>query len=364
MNARFAASYVVAAFIRALFAAAVALLPTPWAIAQTAAPLIDDEAYTHPQRMVQIERGRRINLYCLGSGSPTVVFDSGLAGETSDWGLVQPKIAPSTRTCSYDRAGIGFSDPARRAGSSINIVDDLHRLLVTARISPPYILVGHSYGGLNVRLFASRFPTEVIGMVLVEPQPEDWIIKDIKRLQPQWETGVFEPRLARQRACLAESLTGFKPDSELYKKCVLEGSDERLSDAINAAHLRLYARPAYQRALISEEECVFGTISGAQVRAARKGLGTMPLIVLTRSPDTSALAPNESAESRNAIYEAWVKRENEIASLSLQGMNRVIQDTGHYIQLSQPKAVTDAIGQVLDAAEEQQRKRGPSLPDR
>ena len=90
----------------------------------------------------------------------------------------------------------------------------------------------------------------------------------------------------------------------------------------------------------------------------------MPLIVLTRSPDTSALAPNESAESRNAIYEAWVKRENEIASLSLQGMNRVIQDTGHYIQLSQPKAVTDAIGQVLDAAEEQQRKRGPSFPAR
>ncbi len=351
MSAQPAANNVARVRITPWLVAAMGLFTSTLAIAQTSAakpaPLIDDEAYTHPQRMVRIERGRRLNLYCVGKGSPTVVFDSAVGGDSSDWGLVQPKIAPSTRACSYDRAGIGFSDAAKRASSSINIVDDLHRLLVAAHIGPPYVMVGHSYGTLNVQLFAARFPAEVAGMVLVDPQPQEWI-NDIKRLLPHWQTDEFEPMIARQRTCVAASLAGFKPGTDLYKKCV-DWSDPRFSDSINAAHLRIYSRPAYQRALLSEDENVYGGISEDQVRDGRKGFGAMPLIVLTRSPNTSPLAPNETAESRDAIYQAWVQRENEIASLSSRGVNKVIPDTGHFIQLQQPAAVIDAIDQILNA---------------
>ena len=359
MRSQFAANNVAGVLIMLWFVAAMGLFTSTLTMAQAVttkpAPLIDDEAYTHPQLMVQIERGRRLNLYCAGKGSPTVVFDSALGDDTSDWGLVQPKIAQSTRACSYDRAGIGFSDPARRASSSINIVDDLHRLLVAAHVNPPYIMVGHSYGTLNVQLFAAHFPIEVVGMVLLDPQPQEWM-NDIKRLVPHWQTDEFEPKIARQRACVAESLAGFTPNSDLYKKCV-GGSDERFSDSINAAHLTLYSRPAYQRALLSEDENVYGGISEDQVRDGRKSFGAMPLIVLTRSPNTSPLAPDETAESRDAIYQAWVQRENEIASLSSSGVNKVIPNTGHFIQLQQPTAVIEAIDQVLNAAKEQQHRR-------
>src|SRR5580658_3853907 len=108
--------------ISALVVPALALLTSPCAMAQIepakATPLITDAVYTHTQQLVKIDTGRRLNLYCLGSGSPTVVFDSGVTDDTSVWGLVQPVIAQATRTCSYDRAGVGFSDAGRRAGSS------------------------------------------------------------------------------------------------------------------------------------------------------------------------------------------------------------------------------------------------------
>jgi pimeloyl-ACP methyl ester carboxylesterase len=105
--------------------------------------IIDDVVYTRPQQLVTIESNRRLNVYCTGAGSPTVIFDSGLGDGTRTWGLIQPAIAEHTRACSYDRAGLGFSDSPTRPGTSTNAVDDLHRLLHAAHVAPPYVLVGH-----------------------------------------------------------------------------------------------------------------------------------------------------------------------------------------------------------------------------
>jgi pimeloyl-ACP methyl ester carboxylesterase len=148
--------------------------------------VIDGPAYAHAQRLVEIEPGRRLNLYCTGKGSPTVVFDSGGGDETIAWAPVQPVIAAHTQACSYDRAGLGFSDPSKRTSDSTNIVDDLHRLLTAAAIKPPYVLVGASYGGLNVRLYADTYPTDVAGMVLVDSTSEDWKEEELKRNRPVW----------------------------------------------------------------------------------------------------------------------------------------------------------------------------------
>lgn len=116
----------------------------PVLAAQKSTAVIDDPAYTHAQRLVTVEAGRRLNLYCTGRGAPTVVFDSGLGDGTKAWGLVQSVIAAHTRACSYDRAGLGFSDPSARPGTSANSVDGLHRLLQAAGIKPPYDL-GRSF---------------------------------------------------------------------------------------------------------------------------------------------------------------------------------------------------------------------------
>ena len=129
--------------------------------------------FARAQQLVDIGGGRRLHLYCSGKGPITVVFDAHAGGAGSSWFAVQPHVAKRTRACVYDRAGFGFSDAATRPNTLGNAVEDLHKLLGAAGIAPPFVLVGSSYGGANAQLYAYRYPGEVKGMVLVEPQHED-----------------------------------------------------------------------------------------------------------------------------------------------------------------------------------------------
>src|SRR5579862_5399106 len=123
---------------------AIVWLSVPTLATEKDAQIIAAVVYLHPQRLVAIESSRRVNVYCKGTGSPTVVFDSGRGDDLMVWALVQPTVSAETRACSYDRAGLGFSDPSSRARTSANAVEDLHRLLRAAHLPPPYVLVGHS----------------------------------------------------------------------------------------------------------------------------------------------------------------------------------------------------------------------------
>src|ERR1043166_5552555 len=127
----------------------------------------DDSVYTRPGLIVPAA-GTRLNLYCMGSGSPAVIFDAGHQDWAPAWSTVQPAVARWTRACSYDRPGQGFSDPGPLPRSSARIADELHAALYAAGISGPYILVGHAFGGYNVRAFAYRYLDEVAGLVLLD----------------------------------------------------------------------------------------------------------------------------------------------------------------------------------------------------
>jgi len=137
---------------------------------RTPPPAFDQTAYMHPQRLVTVGGGRRLNLYCSGSGKPAVILEAGAGGSMLDWYAIQPAIARTTKVCSYDRAGREFSDPAPAPASGLaSAVDDLHALLHAATIASPYVLVGHSLGGVIVLSFADRYRAEVAGTVLVDP---------------------------------------------------------------------------------------------------------------------------------------------------------------------------------------------------
>jgi len=117
----------------------------------------------------------RLHIRCAGDGGPVVIFDAALGGSSLSWTLVQPAVARITRACSYDRAGFGWSDAGPLPRTAGRIAGELHALLHAAAVPHPYVLVGHSYGGLVMRLFASRHADEVAGLVLVEPAiPEEW----------------------------------------------------------------------------------------------------------------------------------------------------------------------------------------------
>jgi pimeloyl-ACP methyl ester carboxylesterase len=327
------------------------LLIASTASAGPATNVIDDPAYTHPQRMVEVEPGRKLNLYCIGTGSPTVIFDSGLGGDTSAWALVQPKISTHARACSFDRAGLGFSDAGRRPGDSANIVDDLHHLLVAAGIKPPYILVGHSFGGMNVRLYADRHFDEVVGMVLVDTADEDWLdyawTLDPEQHSREHLYAAVQQGWQQDRDCVAAAEKGLVEGTEVFKRCV-PAVDPRYSPAINAAWLQQNRSVDHLRAVLSEEESL-RTKSDDEVRSARRWFGNLPLIVLKSSLITK-LGTGETQAHRDAINHLHLWLIDQYAALSTRGVVRIVPDSTHDIPMSQPEAVNAAILEVLDAS--------------
>jgi pimeloyl-ACP methyl ester carboxylesterase len=292
-----------------------------------------DEAYTHPQQLIAIDNDRRMNLYCIGSGTPVVIFDSGLSDWGFTWALVQPEVSKTTRACVYDRAGLGYSDAANRPGTSANSVGDLHKLLVAASIKPPYLLVGHSLGGLNIRLYTDLFPTEVAGMVLVDPIHEDGLAR-LDIVTSGKESRRYKSLVKRWRDCTAAAKAGLSPGTDMFYKCI-DTAEPRYSKALNAARTTVERRLSFQQAQLSETENFLNGISFAEARAARRSYGRMPLIVLTSGKELRAFGPE------------WKKLHLELAALSAVGVQRTITNAGHYIQIDRPDEVIAAIAEVI-----------------
>lgn len=144
------------------------------ALYQALATRHDRKRFPPPGRLIELG-GHRLHLLESGSGSPTIVLEAGLMSTVLSWSHLQRELAQSYRVVSYDRAGLGWSDLGPLPRTADRIVDELHTLLERAAIPPPYILVGHSFGGLTMPLFAARFPVEIAGMVLVDPvAPAEW----------------------------------------------------------------------------------------------------------------------------------------------------------------------------------------------
>lgn len=284
--------------------------------------------YSPPGKLVDVG-GYRMHILCQGQGSPTVVMDSAFGGFASDWSLVQPETAKFTRVCAYDRSGYAWSEPNPKetVRTSRQLVHELRTLLEKESISGPYVLVGHSFGGLNVRVFADQYPDEVVGMVLLDPAHED----AEARLNVSNESIVsrlnFQANLLRiglVRKWLApRMMVSMIPE---YKNLPPEVWAMEVAVALNSENLRTAAR-----------EAVSATESMAQVRATR-GLGDIPLIVMTSM----------------AIPSSWMGLAKEMAGLSTQGRHVVVEGTGHYIQLGRPDAVIEAVRQVVEAARHKQ----------
>ncbi len=295
-----------------------------------------------PHRLVDVG-GRRLNLLCSGSGSPTVVFESPSGGAAWHWWAVQTKVATRTRACSYDRAGYGFSDASPRAADAGNAVDDLHALLKAAAVAPPYVLVGNSFGGGSVELYAWRYPAEVGGLVLVEPMHEDENVRPDALTKGSITESEAEI-IAFGNGCAAQAAKGFDPKSPAYDDCI-GGLDPGLPLAAAQIDLAQRLAPAYWRTRQAERHAL--AADRAQLRAARKPFGDLPVIVLGRGVSPYLIPGKPQSDTNKAIEAANLALLTDVAHSSKDGEVRVVAGAGHEIQETHPDAVVTAVDDVL-----------------
>jgi pimeloyl-ACP methyl ester carboxylesterase len=289
--------------------------------AAPAAQLASGDAFAKPHQLVDIG-GRKMNLYCSGEGATTVVFDAPSGEAGWNWFRVQPAVARHTRACVFDRAGLGFSDPAKRPNTSENVAEDLHKLLAAAGVKPPYVMVGNSLGGANVQVYAYRYPAEV---------------KGLKK--------VYAMVAGQNDYCLAAARKGMKAGSEERMNCVGNPA-ENYGPALGAAVASATARPAYWRANVDEWNAI--KVSDEQLRKLRRPFGDLPVVVLTRGVSPYAVPGKPQSALNKAMEDENVAIQKEIAALSTRGRQRVVPGAGHVIHADKPEAVVDAVLEVLN----------------
>jgi pimeloyl-ACP methyl ester carboxylesterase len=305
-----------------------------------------DRHYAEPQTLVRVSRRRHLNLLISGEGGPTVIFAAGLTGTTLHWARVQPAMALKTRTIAFDKAGIGFSEPGPMPRTASAIVEDLRRALGAARIAPPYVLVGHSAGGPQMRLFAFRYPREVTGMVMVDSSGEHQYRRMDAATDERHSEGLRRD-LRRTYSRLADLARqgALQPGTPNYERAVGPRSTAP-TPALWAAHVAQRTSAGYWRAIRSEAAAA-DSISSDEIVAARRALGDMPLIVLTAGRFTPR--PGEAPLATDARREVWRAMHDEIAALSTRGDRRTVEGAGHSIQIDKSGAVIGAIEEVLAA---------------
>jgi pimeloyl-ACP methyl ester carboxylesterase len=315
---------------------------SPSLLAAPAAQWATADAFAKPHQLVDIG-GRKMNLYCSGQGATTVVFDAPSGEAGWNWFSVQPAVARHTRACVFDRAGLGFSEPAKRPNTSDNVAEDLHKLLAGAGVKPPYVMVGNSLGGANVQVYAYRYPAEVKGLVLVEPQHEDETSRMDKASQGNLKK-VYAMVTEQNNYCMAAARKGMKAGSEEQKNCIGNPA-ENYGPALGAAVASATTRPAYWRANIDEWNAI--KVSDEQLRKLRRPFGDLPMVVLTRGVSPYAVPGKPQSALNKAMEDENVAIQKEIAALSTRGTQRVVPGAGHVIHADKPEAVVDAVLEVL-----------------
>ncbi len=248
------------------------------------------------------EGAGRLHITCMGEGSPSVILEHGMATESDSWAQVQQAVAQFTRVCAFDRASRRKSDPAPKPRTSEDMVADLNTLLASVHVPGPHVLVGNSLGGFNARLYAHKYPGDVVGLVFVDSMHPGQFAR-------------FEQALPPETPQDPEGLKWFRQSfTRAYKDPTKnpEGFDQ----------------------LTSHE----------QMRSVTS-LGDLPIVVLA-----SGTFLKETPEPRLGLHmhNVWQELQKDLARLSSNSKFVAVEDSGHFIQVGRPQVVTDAIRELVE----------------
>jgi len=272
------------------------------------APLIAAEFPAIPGRRFDVG-GYQLHINCTGSGSPTVIVDVGLGDDSTDWQLVQQAVSNHSKICVFDRPGYGWSDFGPSPRTSNRIADELETLLEQADIPPPYILVGHSFGGYNIRIFAANNPQMVAGMVLVDASHED----QYKQFQ------IKLPNNFNRRGTIM----------------ILPKSTDSMAHANKPPILRERAFHAARAEISALDE------SSVQLQK-NSALPVVPLIVISRGkPEWYGDLSQQQREK------TWITLQQDLSRLSPISTHMFAHQSGHAIPHEQPEIIIEAIEQIV-----------------
>jgi pimeloyl-ACP methyl ester carboxylesterase len=318
-----------------------------------AAPVPDPAylAYAVTDAAATLPDGRRIQIVCMGEGSPTVILTAGLGDWGASWRKVQGPIAEHARVCSWDRAGVGFSDASEADQTTQTTASDLEAALVAADIVGPYVMVGHSLGAFESMTFTDRHPDQVVGFVSVDGSFPDQMARfregspTIVALGDQMQSAEDD----RARQCIVDLQAGqVVVGGEDPNGCLSFPPDypEEISTVmarLNSDGRRLATQASLGRHLDQ---------SAADLANPARDYGDIPLVVLTAGATPTDLPePALAAWPQHAAV--WTRGHDEVAALSSRGVNRIVPDAGHYIQTDRPDVVIATVIEVVEAA------RGP-----
>jgi pimeloyl-ACP methyl ester carboxylesterase len=311
------------------------------------------ESVPPPGRLVDVG-GWRLRLNCVGERKPaeaTVVLEAGGGDFSVTWALVQPKVAAFGRVCSYDRAGSGWSELGPNPRTMRQSVYELHTLLKRAGVPPPYVLVGHSFGGFLVRLYTVSYPTDVAGLVLVDASYEEDLVGFNGKMMRWWEEATGKP--------IPPAKTSAPMHVSDYSDAVRERANraaeqcsrvnappfDRLPSAAQLARTWACSQPRTHL----PGESTFDGDEAAALRAERQNneypLDNRPLVVVTRGISGYEREPlAEQRQRERTVHSA------DLAKLSRHGTQVVAEGSGHQVQIEAPDVVVDAIRNVVSSA--------------
>jgi len=297
---------------------------------QTLGEAADAKAYPMPGRLIDVG-GHRLHLSCTGSGTPTVVLEPGAGEMSSNLGWIAPAVARNTRVCVYDRAGRGWSEPTDTAQDGAQIATDLHTLLQRGLVPGPYVLAGHSFGGLYVLTFAARYPVEVAGMVLVDSTAPASAANPAAASSGHGGSSDGMSRVSALVSTAARLGLG-----RLYAQFAFGSLPPRSRDEVRASD----ATPSTLRSTIDEYLQANASIEQA---AALRDFADKPLIVLTAGSGHDA---------------AWSTAQNRMARLSTNSVHRIIAGATHEDLIANQEdaaATTQAILDVVSSVRSPRR---------
>jgi pimeloyl-ACP methyl ester carboxylesterase len=280
----------------------------------------DKRRYLHPGRLINVG-GYRLHINCKGNGSPTVVIEAGWGDSSASWGWVQPEIAKITRICTYDRAGMGWSEASPHPRTAREFAKELHTLLDNAYEPRPYVLVGHSLGGYTMRVFAHDYFAEVVGLVLVDAQALPKSNVTYFKAVSKTSASSFPALLARigVMRLLADPL----------------GAVQDLPEEDRGAYTAFAVTPRFVQTFLDEGRGM--SEGGAQAKAVTN-LGVLPLIVLSRGKDQDL---------------EWAASQSGFLKLSTNSLQLFADRSGHRIMIEQPEAAIASILKMVDLVRRQ-----------